>query len=85
VTIYTVDPGARVLWCLRRRTSDVRCVLHANARPIEVHVLQDRDLVIKERFTEETGAVAWAQAYGKRLRDHGWRDIPQESSPSSAA
>ena len=85
VTTFTVDPGARVLWCLRRRTSDIRCVLHAELRPIEVHVMQDRDLVIKELFPEEAGAVAWAQAYGKRLREQGWRESPKDCSPSSAA
>lgn len=82
---YTVEPGTRVLWCLRRRTSDVRCVLFAQTSPIEVRILQDRDLVIKELFTEEWVALKWAEAYGGRLKEHGWRDSPQDCSPSSAA
>jgi hypothetical protein len=65
--------------------SDVRCVLFREISPIEVHVLQDQDLVIKELFTEEGVALTWAQAYGERLRQHGWRDSPQDCSPSSAA
>jgi hypothetical protein len=53
--------------------------------PIEVHVLQDQDLVITERFTDEYVALKWAAAYGDRLKEHGWRESPQERSPSSAA
>ena len=85
VTIYTNDPGARVLWCLRRRKTDVRCVLHAAVRPYEVVVLQDRDVVLREMFAEESGALEWASEYADRLRQHGWHDSPEQSSPSSAA
>jgi hypothetical protein len=53
--------------------------------PIEVHVLQDRDLVITERFADEWVALKWATAYGDRLKGQGWRESPRESSPSSAA
>jgi hypothetical protein len=53
--------------------------------PIEVHVLQDRDLVIKEIFVEEWAALGWANAYGDRLKQHGWRDSPEDYTPSSAA
>jgi hypothetical protein len=74
-----------VLWCLRRRASDVRCVLLTHAMPIEVHVLQDRDLVLKEMFTAEWAALHWASAYAERLKQHGWRDSPARRSPSSAA
>lgn len=85
MSTYTVEPGARVLWCLRRRATDVRCVLYPLILPIEVHVLQDRDLVIKEVFTAEPAALDWAAAYEERLRQHGWRDGPEQRSPSSAA
>lgn len=69
-----VQPGARVLWCLRRRLSDVRCVLYADGMPIEVRVLQDRDVVLTEMFPEERLALRWAQAYGERLKEHGWHE-----------
>ena len=82
---YTVDPGARLLWCLRRRTSDVRCVIFSDLAPIQVHVLQDRDLVIKELFTDEWGALGWATAYADRLKQQGWRENPEDYTPSSAA
>lgn len=85
VSTYTVEPGARLLWCLRRRSCDVRCVLFPQSAPIEVHVLQDHDLVITERFTDEYSALKWATAYGDRLKEHGWRESPHERSPSSAA
>ena len=85
MSVYTVDPGARVLWCLRRRTSDVRCVLYGGVAPIEVRVLQDREMVIKEVFGEEWLALNWAREYGDRLKQHGWRDSPEDCTPSSAA
>jgi len=85
VTRFAVDPGARVLWCLRRRASDVRCVVYAGAGAVEVHVLQERDLVLKELFPNESSAVLWAAEYRARLEQQGWHDSPQDCSPSSAA
>ena len=76
VSSYTVQPGARVLWCLRRRTTDVRCILFPNGIPVEVQVLHDRDIVLTELFQEEWLALNWARAYGERLKLQGWRDSP---------
>lgn len=45
--------------------------------PVEIQVVQDRDVVLTESFQEEWLAIAWAKAYGNRLRQHGWRDSPQ--------
>ena len=73
---YTVQPGARVLWCLRRRKSDVRCVIFPQSTPVEVQVLQDQDLVITELFQEEWIAMNWARVYAERLRQQGWNDSP---------
>ena len=80
MSTYTVQPGARVLWCLRRRTSDVRCVLYAETLPIEVRIFQDRDVVLTELFAEEWLAVNWAKAYGDRLRQQGWRESPSPAA-----
>jgi hypothetical protein len=77
VSVYTVQPGARVLWCLRRRTTDVRCVLYANNLPVEVHVVQDRDIVLTELFQEEWLAVGWSRAYYDRLKQQGWLESPE--------
>jgi hypothetical protein len=82
---YTVAPGARILWCLRRRSTDVRCVLCAGGRPAEVLILQDRDAVLRETFPEESAALAWAREYADSLRARGWRDRPEDHFPSSAA
>lgn len=79
MSTYTVQPGARVLWCLRRRKSDVRCVIFPQTTPVEVQVLQDRDLVITELFQEEWIAVNWARVYADRLRQQGWIDSPSAS------
>src|SRR5687767_3142968 len=83
VSTPPVPPDARVLWCLRRRSSDVRCVLYAAMMPVEVRILQDRDVVLAELFPEEDLAVRWAEAYGERLRQQGWteRAETQGSSP----
>jgi len=85
VNTFAVDPGGRVLWCLRRRASDVRCVIYPGAGAAEVRVLQERDLVLKEQFTSEEIAVLWAAEYRARLEQQGWRDSPEDCSPSSAA
>ena len=85
MSTFTVQPGARLLWSMRRRSSDVRCVLFAAAVPVEVRVLQDLDAVIVETFPDEWNALRWADAYGDRLRQHGWRHTPEDCSPSSAA
>ena len=76
MSIYTVQPGARMLWCLRRRATDVRCILYPNGMPVEVQVVQDRDVVLTELFQEEWLALNWAQAYCARLKQQGWQDSP---------
>jgi hypothetical protein len=52
---------------------------------IEVHVLQERDLVLKELFATEPAAVEWADEYRERLKQQGWDDSPGQRSPWSAA
>ena len=79
MSTYPVHPGARVLWCLRRRASDVRCVIYPNGIPVEVQVVQDRDVVLTELFQEEGLALNWSRAYLERLKERGW----QESSTAS--
>ena len=72
---FAVQPGARVVWCLRRRAADVRCLVFGHL-PVEVQVLHDRDVVVSELFQEEWMAMNWARAYGERLRAQGWLDVP---------
>ena len=59
-------PGARVVWRLKRRTTDVRCVVLAEGMPVEVRVVHDRDVVVTEIFQEEWMALNWARAYQDR-------------------
>ena len=82
---FTVDPGGRILWCLRRRVSDVRCVLYVGSAAADVQILQERDPVLTERFPNEASALRWAEEYRDRLLQQGWRRSPQDCSPSSAA
>lgn len=64
------------MWCLRRRKTDVRCVIYPTHVPVEVRVVQDADLVLTERFPEEWVALNWAKIYGERLKQQGWSDSP---------
>lgn len=52
---------------------------------VEVQVLQERDLVLKELFPTESAASDWADEYRERLKQQGWHDSPEQRSPSSAA
>ncbi len=83
MSTYFVQPGARLLWCLRRRASDVRCILYPGGLPVEVRVVQDLDVVLTELFQDEWLALNWARAYANRLREQGWHDAPESGeSPS---
>ena len=48
--------------------------------PIEIRVLQDRDVVLTELFPEEWLAMDWARVYAERLKAQGWRDITEMHS-----
>lgn len=76
---YAVQPGARVVWCLRRRTADVLCVVYGDGMPVEVQVLHDGDVIVTEVFQEEWMALKWARAYAERLRAQGWQDVKERS------
>lgn len=79
-----VQPGARVVWCLKRRATDVRCVVLAQGMPVEVQVVHGRDdVVVTEIFQEEWMALKWARAYRERLRVQGWEDVPEGPATSS--
>ncbi len=76
-----VQPGARVVWCLKRRTADVRCVVLGEGPPVEVRVVHDQEVVVTEIFQEEWMALNWARAYRERLRAQGWNDVPEGPAP----
>lgn len=73
---YAGQPAARVLWRLKRRTTDVQCVVLGIGMPVEVRVVHGRDVVVTEVFQEEWMALNWARAYRERLRAQGWDDVP---------
>ena len=76
------EPGARVVWCLRRRATDVRCLVFSQGVPVEARVMHGSDIVLTEVFQEEWMALDWARVYGERLRAQGWHDVPE--SPAHA-
>ena len=69
------------MWCLKRRATDVRCVVRADGVPVEVQVVHGMDVVLTEIFQEEWMALKWARAYRERLRAQGWNDVPQAPAP----
>ena len=77
-----VQPGARVVWCLKRRTTEVRCVVLAQGVPVDVQIVHGRDVVVTEIFQEEWMALKWARAYRERLRAQGWDDVPENQASS---
>ena len=79
---YAVQPGARVVWCVKRRATDVRCIVMSQAVPVEVHVMHGPDIIVSEIFQEEWMALKWARAYRERLRAQGWQDVPEGPAPS---
>jgi hypothetical protein len=81
VSTDALEPGARVVWCLKRRATDVRCLVLAEGVPVEVRVLHDTDVVLTEIFQEEWMALSWARAYRERLRAQGWNDVPDRPPP----
>jgi len=54
--------------------------MYPNGMPVEVQVLQDRDIVLTELFQEEWLALNWAREYAARLKQQGWRDSPSAES-----
>jgi hypothetical protein len=44
--------------------------------PVEVRVMQDRDVVLTELFQEEQTAEKWASVYAARLKEQGWFESP---------
>jgi len=80
VANYAVQPGARVLWCLKRRSTNVRCVVFSQGTPVEVQVIHGAEVVLTEVFQEEWMATKWAGAYRDRLRAQGWDDVPESSA-----
>ena len=79
---YAVQPGARVVWCVKRRATDVRCIVMSQRVPVEVHVVHGPDVIVSEIFQEEWMALKWARAYRERLRAQGWQDVPEGPAPS---
>jgi hypothetical protein len=66
------------VWCLKRRATDVRCVVLSHGMPVEVQVVHDRDVVVTEMFQEEWMALNWARAYRERLHAQGWQDVLED-------
>ena len=69
---YAAQPGTRVLWCLKRRVTQVRCVVLPQDMVVEVRIVHGPDVVVTELFQEEGIAQNWARAYRERLNAQGW-------------
>jgi hypothetical protein len=58
--------------------------MYPEGLPVEVQVVQDRDVVLTELFPEEWLALSWARAYGDRLKQQGWQDSPTAEGGQTA-
>lgn len=58
--------------------------MYADGLPIEVHVFQDQDLLVREVFPEERLALGWARLYGDRLKQQGWQELPVGKTAGSS-
>ena len=76
---FVAHHGERLVWCLRRRATDVQCLAFGRT-PVEVRVVHGGDLVITEMFQEEWMALDWARLYADRLRAQGWFDVSETAS-----
>lgn len=83
MNLHNAPTHARVLWVLRRSRTDVRCVLYQGSIPVEVQVFHDREVLLTELFPDESLALAWARAYGERLRHQGWFETPVTHTKAS--
>ena len=61
------------LWTVRAKRSVVKCVLHAEPTWVELLLLQDDDITIRETFQDDGIARAKAAALRERLMALGWR------------
>jgi len=84
VANYAGQPGARVVWCLKRRATDVRCVVMSQRMPVELQVVHGPDVIVSEVFQEEWMALKWARAYRERLRAQGWQDVPDAPAATNS-
>lgn len=51
-------------------------MLRGTGAPVEVQVVQEREVILTELFQDEAIAQQWANAYQERLREQGWYDSP---------
>lgn len=51
--------------------------MYADGLPIEVVILQDRDVVMREVFPDERLAMSWSELYGERLKLRGWQEASE--------
>jgi hypothetical protein len=50
--------------------------MYSGTVPVEVKVMQDRDVVLTELFQEEQVAENWARIYADHLKQQGWFESP---------
>ena len=70
-------PAGRANVVVSSTPHDRRALHHVpNGMPVEIQVVQDRDIVLTELFQEEWLALNWSRAYCDRLKQQGWQDSP---------
>jgi hypothetical protein len=64
-----------VLWNIRAKRSIAKCVLHVEPTWSELLVLQDKEITLREVFSDEGVARLRAGELKSALNQRGWREV----------
>ena len=64
-----------VLWCLRTPRSRIRCILQPNDTAVEMLLVQNTDVAVRERFAHLLGARERADGLRERFIAKGWVEV----------
>lgn len=64
-----------IVWYLRSPRSKLRCVLQPGNEGIELLVLHDGEVAIRDTFPAVPDARVWADALRERLVARGWEQV----------
>lgn len=64
-----------IIWYLRKPRSRMKCVLQPGAQGVELLVLHDEDVAVRDLFPELPDARRQADALRERLVARGWEQV----------
>ena len=67
--------GRTLVWYLRSPRSRMKCVLQPGLRGIELLVLHENDVAVRDTFADVPDARRQADALRERLVARGWQQV----------